>query len=79
MNFYQCGPQDTRENMLLELTHQIIKEACFDQLRTKEQLGYVVSCYVRRFWSGQGLAITVQSEKSPDHLDRRVESLSQSE
>ena len=74
MNFYQCGPQDTRENMLLELTHQIIKEACFDQLRTKEQLGYVVSCHPRRFYTGQGLAVTVQSEKPPHYLDRRIES-----
>ena len=74
MNFYQCGPQQTRENMLLELTHQIIKEAAFDQLRTKEQLGYVVFCSVRRFASGQGLALTVQSEKPPNHLDRRIES-----
>ena len=73
LNYFQCGPQQTRENMLLELTHQIIKEACFDQLRTKEQLGYIVSCRVRRFSSGQGLAITVQSEKPPHQLDQRIE------
>merc|ERR1711990_296416 len=34
----------------------------------------MVFCSVRRFNSGQGLALTVQSEKPPHHLDRRIES-----
>ena len=38
-NYYQCGLQDTRQNMLLELFSQIINEDCYNQLRTKEQLG----------------------------------------
>ena len=31
--------EDVSSNMLLELLVQVMKEPCFDQLRTKEQLG----------------------------------------
>ena len=34
--------------MLLELFSQIINESCYNQLRTKEQLGYIVFSGVRR-------------------------------
>ena len=40
-SYYQTGLQDTKLNMLLELFSQVINERCYDQLRTKEQLGYV--------------------------------------
>lgn len=39
---YQVGVQNTRDNMLVELFIQLINEPCFDTLRTKEQLGYIV-------------------------------------
>ena len=31
--------EDVSSNMLLEVLVQVMKEPCFDQLRTKEQLG----------------------------------------
>ncbi len=37
--YLQCGVQETRANMRLELLGQILHEPCFDTLRTKEQLG----------------------------------------
>ena len=37
--YYQCLMQETHTNMVLELFTQIIKEPCFDILRTQEQLG----------------------------------------
>lgn len=37
---YQIDVQSTRENMLTELLVQLIEERYFDQIRTKEQLGY---------------------------------------
>ena len=37
--YYQCGIESTHCNMVLELLTQIIKQPCFDTLRTKEQLG----------------------------------------
>uniref|UniRef100_A0A1I7Y0H4 Insulin-degrading enzyme-like 1, peroxisomal n=1 Tax=Steinernema glaseri TaxID=37863 RepID=A0A1I7Y0H4_9BILA len=44
----QTGVKNTRENMLLELLAKVMKEAAFDTLRTKEQLGYTVSAYANR-------------------------------
>jgi len=73
--YYQCGRQNTRDNMLLELFCQIIKEPCFDQLRTKEQLGYIVRSDARRDCGGcQGLRVYVQSEREPGYVEGRAES-----
>lgn len=71
--FYQCGMQNTEANMLLELLAQIMSEPCYDTLRTKEQLGYIVSCGVRRSNGTQGLRVIVQSEKPPPDVDIRIE------
>ena len=49
--------------MLLELATQILKEPCFNVLRTQEQLGYIVFSGVRRAHGVQGLRFIVQSEK----------------
>lgn len=57
------------------LLAQILNEAAFDTLRTKEQLGYIV--WTRPGWTcnhQQNLVITVQSShKSPEYLDTRIE------
>lgn len=52
-----------------------MSEPAFNALRTKEQLGYVVSC---SRWnlpgdSHFGLRIVVQSERRPGYLEERVE------
>merc|ERR550532_2150121 len=72
-NYYQTGARDTRANMELELFGQVIKERCFTQLRTKEQLGYIVKSLVRRSNGAQGIKIVVQSEWGPKYLDARIE------
>jgi len=72
-NYYQCGLQNTRQNMLLELFSQIINESCYNQLRTKEQLGYIVFSGVRRSNGAQGLRVIVQSDRNPEYLDKRIE------
>ena len=66
--------QDTRQNMLLELFSQIINENCYNQLRTQEQLGYIVFSGVRRSNGAQGLRVIVQSDRHPVYLDQRIES-----
>lgn len=73
-NYYQCGLQDTRHNMLLELVSQMINESCYNQLRTQEQLGYIVFSGVRRSNGAQGLRVIVQSDRHPQYLDQRIES-----
>ncbi|KRX76897.1 Insulin-degrading enzyme [Trichinella sp. T6] len=69
----QVGLQESRLNMLLELLVQILNEPCFHQLRTVEQLGYIVFGGLRRANDTQGLHIIVQSEESPAYLDERIE------
>lgn len=71
--YYQCGLQSKENNIKLELFTQIIQEPCFDILRTKEQLGYIVFSGIRRSNGVQGLRIIVQSDKHPIHLDNRIE------
>lgn len=71
--YYQCAFEDPRLNMLLELFEQIVNEPCFDILRTKEQLGYIVFSSVKNVSGVLGLQILVQSHKSPAHCDQRIE------
>lgn len=59
--------------MLLELLAQIISEPCFNTLRTKEQLGYIVFSGVRRTSGAQGLRIIVQSDKVPQYVEKRID------
>lgn len=71
--YYQCGMQDTLPNMLLELLVQIVSEPCFNILRTKEQLGYIVFSGVRRARGVQGLRVIIQSDRPSQYVDDRVE------
>uniref|UniRef100_A0AAR2JYT8 Insulin-degrading enzyme n=1 Tax=Pygocentrus nattereri TaxID=42514 RepID=A0AAR2JYT8_PYGNA len=71
--YYQTDMQSTHDNMLLELFCQIISEPCFNTLRTKEQLGYIVFSGPRRANGVQGLRFIIQSEKAPHYLESRVE------
>ncbi|XP_046427439.1 insulin-degrading enzyme isoform X1 [Neodiprion fabricii] len=76
--YYQCHLQATESNMLLELLVQIITEPCFNTLRTKEQLGYIVFSGIRRTNGAQGLRIIVQSDKHPQYVEQRIEAFLQS-
>lgn len=71
--YYQCGLQNIGMNVLLELFAQIVQEPCFNILRTKEQLGYIVFSGVRRSSGVQGMRIIVQSDKHPTYVDLRIE------
>lgn len=57
----------------LLLFAQMIREPAFNRLRTKEQLGYVVSSSAWVLHGSMGWHITVQSERKPTYLERRVE------
>merc|ERR1712228_604451 len=56
----------------------IINENCYNQLRTQEQLGYIVFSGVRRSNGAQGLRVIVQSDRHPVYLDQRIESFLES-
>ncbi|PHH91307.1 hypothetical protein CDD83_1011 [Cordyceps sp. RAO-2017] len=55
------------------LIDQMIHEPAFDQLRTKEQLGYIVFSSIRNFATTCGFRILIQSERTPGYLDSRIE------
>ena len=66
---------DRRLRVTAALLTQILSEPAFNILRTKEQLGYIVSASA---WSAHGdndagLRIVVQSERGPVYLEERVE------
>ncbi|EGV62059.1 metalloprotease [Yamadazyma tenuis] len=68
-----CKPTDYEQRSLAELISTIFHEPCFNQLRTKEQLGYVVFSGTRILRNYMGYRVLVQSEKSPNYLRSRIE------
>ncbi|KAL1303025.1 hypothetical protein AAFC00_003338 [Neodothiora populina] len=61
----------TRAKLLL-FAH-MIDEPCFDTLRSKEQLGYVVQSGATMLATVSGFRIIIQSERHPDYLTKRIE------
>ncbi|RIB06084.1 Metalloenzyme, LuxS/M16 peptidase-like protein [Gigaspora rosea] len=55
------------------LLAQIMHEPCFNQLRTKEQLGYIVFSGIRRMASSLGVRVIIQSEKDTVYLENKIE------
>lgn len=73
-NYYQVGPGSLEVRSMLILLNHLMWEPCFDQLRTKDQLGYSVSSGIRNIGNVFGLTILIQSETySPKFLDWRIE------
>ena len=71
---FQIGPQSLHQKALLDLLGQMIQEPCFKQLRTVEQLGYIVFSGPYRAEDIQHLRFIIQSDKmSPEGLDERIE------
>ncbi|KVH94149.1 Metalloenzyme, LuxS/M16 peptidase-like protein [Cynara cardunculus var. scolymus] len=72
--YYQIEPEVesklAKSKALVDLLDEIIEEPLFNQLRTKEQLGYVVDCSPRVTYRILGFCFRVQSsEYSPSGLD----------
>ena len=64
---------DLKLRAQLQLFAQISEEPAFDQLRTKEQLGYVVWSGVRPAATTMGYRILIQSERDPEYLEQRCD------
>lgn len=72
--YCQVGdPSDERQRAVLGLLSQIASEPAFDQLRTKEQLGYLVFSSARKAVGSMGFRIIIQSERSAAYLESRIE------
>lgn len=65
---------DPQLRATLSLFGHMVSEPAFNQLRTKEQLGYVVSSGVWLSAGSAGWRVVVQSERKPRYLEPRVES-----
>ncbi|THG92718.1 hypothetical protein EW026_g8279, partial [Hermanssonia centrifuga] len=73
---YYCQFGDIRDARLraaLELINHIISEPAFSQLRTVEQLGYVVATSMWTAAGSMGLGFKLQSLKPSSVLEQRVE------
>ena len=58
---YQIGPETLKFECLIQLIENYLEEPCFDTLRTKEQLGYVVSSYSHKMRGMMNFMILIQS------------------
>jgi len=73
------GPRGIRDVACLELLELMVQQKAFDQLRTKEQLGYTVGLNSYRAWAAQAIVIYARSDlASADYLDERAEAFIQS-
>eukprot|EP01113_Clastostelium_recurvatum_P039006 TRINITY_DN5902_c0_g1_i2.p1 TRINITY_DN5902_c0_g1~~TRINITY_DN5902_c0_g1_i2.p1 ORF type:complete len:1002 (+),score=256.65 TRINITY_DN5902_c0_g1_i2:40-3006(+) len=70
---FMCGMEYPRANALLTLAVELLLEPAFYQLRTVEQLGYVVQRYASCTDNVISMKIAVQSgTKDPVHLESRI-------
>ncbi|AQL06823.1 Nardilysin-like [Zea mays] len=68
------GKEATRLRAITDLFSNIIEEPCFDQLRTKEQLGYTVDSSPRMTYRMLAYCFRVMSSKySPIYLQSRID------
>ncbi|XP_004300711.1 PREDICTED: insulin-degrading enzyme-like [Fragaria vesca subsp. vesca] len=72
--YFQIEIESTRLRALAKLFMKIVDEPLYDQLRTKEQLGYVVWCGLREICRVYGFVFCVESsEHNPIYLQGRVD------
>lgn len=65
---------DATLRSMLQLFSQMSDEPAFDQLRSKEQLGYVVWSGSRYNATTMGYRVIIQSERNAQYLESRIES-----
>lgn len=70
-----ASDRDARAKLLLMA--QILDEPCFDTLRTKQQLGYVVGSHAVTLNTVQGFRVIIQSERDCEYLESRIDAFLQ--
>ncbi|KAK1470436.1 peptidase M16 inactive domain-containing protein [Colletotrichum tamarilloi] len=73
MFLYVGDNSDRSKRAKAMLFHQMVRGPVLDQLRTKEQLGYVVDSDFRSFFSTCGISFKIQSQQRPAYLESRIE------
>ena len=75
ISLYQLGMLNDKEILYLKIVHSFLQEKFYDQLRTKETLGYIVSLIMTSSGNSYCLAGVVQSNsKTPEFCAERVRS-----
>lgn len=75
ISLWQVGPENETLQATLSLIDNFLNEPCFNTLRTKEQLGYLVWSYTQKFRGILNFLILVQSSvKCPNHIFDRITS-----
>jgi len=76
VNAYQFGVPGVADRVKLLMLGKMLSQPAYDELRTKEQLGYVVFAVVMPHLSTLQLVMIVQgAKKAPDDIDGRIESV----
>lgn len=74
ITYYQHGPETNRTRAIQGLMGTMISRPFYNQLRTREQLGYVVYGSIANHNTVNGFQFTVQSSiKDPVYLEERIE------
>ena len=75
VNLYMVGELDMRATAMLSLINHLVKEPAFSQLRTTEQLGYIVHTQVKTNGDHiKSLLILIQGDSyDAAYLDERIE------
>jgi insulysin len=74
VNAYQFGVPGVADRVKMLMLGKMISQPAFDELRTKQQLGYVVNAVVFPHLSTLELIVIVQgAKKAPDDIDSRIE------
>merc|ERR1719424_1024858 len=74
VNAYQFGIPDVANRVKLLMLGKMISNPAYDELRTKQQLGYVVFAVMMPHLSALQLVMIVQgAKKAPDEINSRVE------
>ena len=71
----QMGTMSLKDNATLAFVHHLLREPAFNQLRTEEQLGYIVHTSIKTSGADiKGLVVLIQSDGfDPIHVESRVE------
>jgi len=72
-SYFQCGKLDDKGSCMLLVIESLLRDRFFNELRTKQALGYVAVLFQREFRCNEGLACVVQSAvKSPEYIWQRI-------
>jgi len=73
VTYYQFGKLSMKNQCIALVIENLLRDKFFDDLRTKQQLGYVASLFLKESRKIQGLVCVVQGNaKSPEYVKNSV-------